>query len=182
MWRPGWWRKRSMPNWGRGSSSRICRAPAAAPARRQSRRPHPDGYTLLLGGTNPNAIAVSIYKSHTFEPIGDFTAVGVIGIDFERAGRKPGRARSFHQGACRLCKSKPRQAVVGRLARHRSARHAGIAPSAHRLRPGFHPLSGSRAGAHGLVGQSDSSRFHYQGSAASAHQGRQAPGTRRDQQ
>jgi tripartite-type tricarboxylate transporter receptor subunit TctC len=41
----------------------------------------PDGYTLLLGGTNPNAIAQSIYKSLTFEPIRDFTAVGVIGVD-----------------------------------------------------------------------------------------------------
>jgi tripartite-type tricarboxylate transporter receptor subunit TctC len=41
----------------------------------------PDGYTLLLGGTNPNAIAQSIYNSLTFEPIRDFTAVGVIGVD-----------------------------------------------------------------------------------------------------
>jgi tripartite-type tricarboxylate transporter receptor subunit TctC len=40
-----------------------------------------DGYTLLLGGTNPNAIAPSIYSSLTFEPIKDFTAVGVIGVD-----------------------------------------------------------------------------------------------------
>ena len=42
---------------------------------------NPDGYTLLLGGTNPNAIAVSIYKTHTFAPIDDFTPVGVIGVD-----------------------------------------------------------------------------------------------------
>src|SRR5262249_39075073 len=41
----------------------------------------PDGYTLLLGGTNPNAIAQSIYNSLSFEPIRDFTAVGVIGVD-----------------------------------------------------------------------------------------------------
>ncbi len=41
----------------------------------------PDGYTLFLGGTNPNAIAQSIYRSLTFEPIRDFTAVGVIGVD-----------------------------------------------------------------------------------------------------
>lgn len=41
----------------------------------------PDGYTLLLGGTNPNAIAQSIYKNLNFEPISDFTAVGVIGVD-----------------------------------------------------------------------------------------------------
>jgi tripartite-type tricarboxylate transporter receptor subunit TctC len=40
-----------------------------------------DGYTLLLGGTNPNAIAPSIYTNLTFEPIKDFTAVGVIGVD-----------------------------------------------------------------------------------------------------
>jgi tripartite-type tricarboxylate transporter receptor subunit TctC len=40
-----------------------------------------DGYTLLLGGTNPNAIAPSIYNNLTFEPIKDFTAVGVIGVD-----------------------------------------------------------------------------------------------------
>src|SRR5947209_7103024 len=41
----------------------------------------PDGYTLLLGGTNPNAIAQSIYKNLNFEPISDFTAVGVVGVD-----------------------------------------------------------------------------------------------------
>jgi tripartite-type tricarboxylate transporter receptor subunit TctC len=41
----------------------------------------PDGYSLLLGGTNPNAIAQSIYTNVTFEPIKDFAAVGVIGID-----------------------------------------------------------------------------------------------------
>src|SRR3954467_11868933 len=41
----------------------------------------PDGYTLLLGGTNPNAIAQSIYNSMNFEPIRDFAAVGVIGVD-----------------------------------------------------------------------------------------------------
>jgi tripartite-type tricarboxylate transporter receptor subunit TctC len=41
----------------------------------------PDGYTLLLGGTNPNAIAQSIYRTLNFEPISDFTAVGVIGVD-----------------------------------------------------------------------------------------------------
>jgi tripartite-type tricarboxylate transporter receptor subunit TctC len=40
-----------------------------------------DGYTLLLGGTNPNAIAPSIYTNLSFEPIKDFTAVGVIGVD-----------------------------------------------------------------------------------------------------
>src|SRR5882757_7680345 len=40
-----------------------------------------DGYTLLPGGTNPNAIAPSIYTNLTFEPIKDFTAVGVVSMD-----------------------------------------------------------------------------------------------------
>jgi tripartite-type tricarboxylate transporter receptor subunit TctC len=41
----------------------------------------PDGYTLFLGGTNPNAIAPSIYSNLTFEPMKDFRAVGVISFD-----------------------------------------------------------------------------------------------------
>ena len=39
-----------------------------------------DGYTLLLGGTNPNAIA-SLYRTLDFEPIKDFAAVGLIAFD-----------------------------------------------------------------------------------------------------
>src|SRR5262249_37687441 len=39
-----------------------------------------DGYTLLLGGTNPNAIA-SLYRTLDFEPIKDFAGVGLIGFD-----------------------------------------------------------------------------------------------------
>ena len=40
-----------------------------------------DGYTLFLGGTNPNAIAPSIYPNLTFEPMKDFRAVGVVSFD-----------------------------------------------------------------------------------------------------
>src|SRR5215813_1312280 len=35
----------------------------------------PDGYTLQLGGTNPNAIAQSLFRNLTFEPVKDFAAV-----------------------------------------------------------------------------------------------------------
>jgi len=42
---------------------------------------NPDGYTLLLGGTNPNAIAQSLYRKNDFEPVKDFAAVAVIGVD-----------------------------------------------------------------------------------------------------
>jgi len=40
-----------------------------------------DGYTLFLGGTNPNAIAPSIYSNLTFEPMKDFRAVGIVSFD-----------------------------------------------------------------------------------------------------
>jgi tripartite-type tricarboxylate transporter receptor subunit TctC len=41
----------------------------------------PDGYTLQLGGTNPNAIAQSLFRNLTFEPVKDFSAVALIGFD-----------------------------------------------------------------------------------------------------
>jgi tripartite-type tricarboxylate transporter receptor subunit TctC len=41
----------------------------------------PDGYTLQLGGTNPNAIAQSLYRNLDFEPMKDFAAVALIAAD-----------------------------------------------------------------------------------------------------
>ena len=41
----------------------------------------PDGYTLLLGGTNPNAIAQSLYRNLNFEALKDFAPVALIGLD-----------------------------------------------------------------------------------------------------
>ena len=42
---------------------------------------HPDGYTLLLGGTNINAIAASLYRNLGFDPINSFTAIAAICTD-----------------------------------------------------------------------------------------------------
>lgn len=41
----------------------------------------PDGYTLLLGGTNPNAIAQLLYRHLDFRPVKDFAGVALIGFD-----------------------------------------------------------------------------------------------------
>jgi tripartite-type tricarboxylate transporter receptor subunit TctC len=41
----------------------------------------PDGYTLLLGGTNVNAIAGAIYKDLGFDPIASFAPVAAICVD-----------------------------------------------------------------------------------------------------
>jgi tripartite-type tricarboxylate transporter receptor subunit TctC len=41
----------------------------------------PDGYTLLLGGTNVNAIAGALYKDLGFDPIQSFAPVAAICVD-----------------------------------------------------------------------------------------------------
>jgi tripartite-type tricarboxylate transporter receptor subunit TctC len=41
----------------------------------------PDGYTLLLGGTNINAIIGSLYKDLGFDPIYSFAPIGAICVD-----------------------------------------------------------------------------------------------------
>jgi tripartite-type tricarboxylate transporter receptor subunit TctC len=40
-----------------------------------------DGYTLFLGGTNPNALVQALFHNLDFEPIRDFAAVALIGYD-----------------------------------------------------------------------------------------------------
>jgi len=44
-------------------------------------RANPDGYTLLLGGTNSNAMAAALYKTLNYDPIRDFVAVAAIATD-----------------------------------------------------------------------------------------------------
>jgi tripartite-type tricarboxylate transporter receptor subunit TctC len=44
-------------------------------------RANPDGYTLLLGGTNSNAMIGALYKDLKFDPVGDFVAVAAIATD-----------------------------------------------------------------------------------------------------
>jgi hypothetical protein len=38
----------------------------------------PDGYTLLLSGTNPNAVALPLYRHLNFEPVKEVAAVALI--------------------------------------------------------------------------------------------------------
>src|SRR6202451_773241 len=44
-------------------------------------RAAPDGYTLLLGGTNDNAIAPVLYKSLDYDPAKDFVPGSSVAID-----------------------------------------------------------------------------------------------------
>ncbi len=44
-------------------------------------RAAPDGYTLLMGGTNLNAIIPAIYKNLDYDPVNSFTAVASVATD-----------------------------------------------------------------------------------------------------
>jgi tripartite-type tricarboxylate transporter receptor subunit TctC len=44
-------------------------------------RANPDGTTLLLGGTNSNAMTQALYKNLSYDPIKDFTPVAAIATD-----------------------------------------------------------------------------------------------------
>jgi tripartite-type tricarboxylate transporter receptor subunit TctC len=44
-------------------------------------RANADGYTLLLGGTNTNAINAAIYKNLNYDPVNDFMPVASIAVD-----------------------------------------------------------------------------------------------------
>ena len=44
-------------------------------------RAHPDGYTLLLGGTNTNAVPRAFYKDLPYDPLKDFAAVAALASD-----------------------------------------------------------------------------------------------------
>ena len=41
----------------------------------------PDGYTLLIGGTNMNAVVPALFKKLDYDPVRDFTPVAAIAID-----------------------------------------------------------------------------------------------------
>jgi tripartite-type tricarboxylate transporter receptor subunit TctC len=42
----------------------------------------PDGYTLLLGGTNVNAVAAWIYSNPGFDPVKSFVPIAALTVDF----------------------------------------------------------------------------------------------------
>jgi tripartite-type tricarboxylate transporter receptor subunit TctC len=44
-------------------------------------RAAPDGYTLLLGGSNDNAIAPALYKNIDYDPVKDFAPVAALATD-----------------------------------------------------------------------------------------------------
>jgi tripartite-type tricarboxylate transporter receptor subunit TctC len=141
----------------------------------------PDGYTLLLGGTNPNAVAQSIYRSLNFEPIKDFAAVGVIGVDSNALVVNPVVPVNTIQELIQYSKANP-----GKLS---SGATLGIGPHVTlellRARTGssmaFIPYRGAAPAISDLLGNQIQIGMTTKAVLLPPHQGRQAQSARRDQ-
>jgi tripartite-type tricarboxylate transporter receptor subunit TctC len=79
-----------------------------------------DGYTLLLGGTNTNAINAAIYKNLSYDPIGDFTPVASIAVDSSALVISPSIPAKTVQEFVGYLKDKPGKLTCGAV--------LGIAP------------------------------------------------------
>lgn len=88
-----------------GAGGRIgAKAAAGAPA---------DGYTLLLGGTNVNAMLGAIYKDLGFDPAQSFVPVAAICTDSMALGVNPGLPARTLQELIDSAKSSPGQLKYG---------------------------------------------------------------------
>lgn len=73
----------------------------------------PDGYTLLLGGTNVNAIAASLYKNPGFDPIESFAPIAAICVDSMALAVSPGVPANTVQELVRYAKDNPGKLKFG---------------------------------------------------------------------
>lgn len=68
---------------------------------------HPDGYTLLLGGTNVNAIIGAVYQNLGFDPIKSFAPVAAICVDSMALAISPSVPADTFQQFVQYAKNNP---------------------------------------------------------------------------
>jgi tripartite-type tricarboxylate transporter receptor subunit TctC len=73
----------------------------------------PDGYTLLLGGTNVNSIAGAIYKDLGFDPIGSFAPIAAICTDSMALAVSPSVPANTFQELVKYAKDNPGKLKYG---------------------------------------------------------------------
>jgi tripartite-type tricarboxylate transporter receptor subunit TctC len=73
----------------------------------------PDGYTLLLGGTNVNAISGAIYKNLGFEPVRSFAPVAMIYTDSLALALSPLVPADTCEGLVKYAKDNPGKLKYG---------------------------------------------------------------------
>jgi tripartite-type tricarboxylate transporter receptor subunit TctC len=83
-------------------------------------RAAPDGYTLLLGGSNNNAITQALYQNLDFDPVNDFAPVAALATDSEALVVNPSVPAMTVAELVRYAKANP-----GKLS---SGAAVGIAP------------------------------------------------------
>jgi tripartite-type tricarboxylate transporter receptor subunit TctC len=76
-------------------------------------RASPDGYTLLLGGTNSNAMTHALYKNLNYDPIKDFAAVASIATDSDALAVAPSVPAKSIKELVRYAKDNPGKLVSG---------------------------------------------------------------------
>ena len=76
-------------------------------------RANPDGYTLLLGGTNSNAISPAFYKALTYDPIRDFAPVAAVAVDSSALVVTPPVPAKTIQELVQFLKSNPGRLACG---------------------------------------------------------------------
>ena len=113
MSRPGWSRSRSRRGSATTSSSKISRAQAGRIGAKAVATAAPDGYTLLLGGTNVNAISGAIYTNLGFEPIKSFAPVAMIYTDSLALALSPRVAADTCEELVKYAKDNPGKLKYG---------------------------------------------------------------------
>jgi tripartite-type tricarboxylate transporter receptor subunit TctC len=83
-------------------------------------RANADGYTLLLGGTNTNAINAAIYRNLNFDPVKDFTPIASIAVDSSALVISPSIPAKTLQEFIAFLKANPGKVTCGAV--------LGIAP------------------------------------------------------
>jgi tripartite-type tricarboxylate transporter receptor subunit TctC len=73
----------------------------------------PDGHTLLLGGTNVNAITGAIYKDLGFDPIKSFAPIAVVCVDSLAVAISPQLAANTFQEFVQYAKAHPGKLKYG---------------------------------------------------------------------
>ena len=97
-------------------------------------RAAPDGYTLLLGGTNDNAVTPALYQHLDYDPVKDFAPVAAVARDPQVMVINPAVPVHTLAELVQYAKDASGEIVVGRIDRHRAASAARIFSGAHRNR------------------------------------------------
>ena len=119
-WR-AWRRRVSAPSSATAWSLKTSPAPAAGLATKDVARAAPDGYTLLLGGSNEYAITPALYKNLDYDPVKDLVAGSGAGDRFHAIVVNPSVPVHSLNGTGALRQGASGQAHFRRDGRHRAA-------------------------------------------------------------